>query len=116
VTAWTALLGLTRTVFTGPSFAVFGDLLAGWLLAPGRRTITAMVAVADPTGRRAHDVYHRFVRDGAWSMRRLWRALATHAIVTFCPTGVVALDIDDTLFHKAGRKVDCAAFRIGCKL
>jgi hypothetical protein len=39
-------------------------------------------------------------------MRRLWRALATHAVATFCPTGVVALDIDDTLFHRAGRKVD----------
>jgi hypothetical protein len=26
-----------------------------------------MIAVADPGGRRAHDAYHRFVRDGAWS-------------------------------------------------
>jgi hypothetical protein len=108
VSGFTALLGLVRTAFTAPSFALFTDLVAGWVCAPGRRTITAMLTVADPAGRRAHDAYHRFVRDGAWSMRRLWRALATHAVAAFCPTGVVGLDIDDTLFHKTGRQVDGA--------
>ena len=60
--------GDTRMVFRAPSFALFADLLVGWVCAPGRRTITAMIAVADPAGRRAHDAYHRFVRDGAWAM------------------------------------------------
>jgi len=103
-----ALVELTRAVFSAPSFAIFKDLLGGWVLAPGRRTITAMISVADPTARRAHDAYHRFVRDGAWAMSGLWRVLATHAIAALAPTGVVGLDCDDTLFHKAGRKVDGA--------
>ena len=47
-----ALLELTRTVFRAPSFAIFEDLLRGWVLAPGRRTITAIISVADPAGRR----------------------------------------------------------------
>jgi len=67
VTAWTALLQSTRTVFGAPSFAIFTQLLTGWVCAPGRRTITAVIAVADPGGTRAHDAYHRFVRDGAWA-------------------------------------------------
>ena len=75
------------------------------LRAPGRRTITAMITVGDPAGRRAHDAYHRFVRDGAWSMSRLWRILACHLITTFCPTGVLELACDDTLFHHGGPKV-----------
>ena len=108
MTGWAALLGLTRAVFTAPSFAIFTDLLTGWVLAPGRRTVTAMIAVADPAGRRAHDAYHRFLRDGAWSMSGLWRVLATLAITAFCPAGVVSLDLDDTLFHKSGRRVDGA--------
>lgn len=99
------MLEPARQVFRAPSYAVFTDLLTGWLLAPGRRTITAMIAVADPTGRRAHDAYHRFLRDGGWSMRRLWRVLAVHAVGAFAPTGVVSLDCDDTLFHKTGRQV-----------
>jgi hypothetical protein len=64
-----------------------------------------MIAVADPGGRRAHDAYHRLVRDGAWSMSRLWRVLAVHAVAAFTPAGPVALDCDDTLFHKSGPRV-----------
>ena len=102
---WTALLTAARPLFRAPSFALFTDLLTGWVLAPGRRTITAMIAVADPACGRAHDAYHRFVRDGAWSMSGLWRLLAIHAVATFAPSGVVSLDCDDTLFHKSGRRV-----------
>ena len=41
-----ALLGLVRAGFTAPSFAIFTDLMTGWVCAPGRRTITAMITVA----------------------------------------------------------------------
>ena len=99
------LLGLTAAAFTAPGFAIFADVVRGWVLAPGRRTVTAMIAVADPEGRRAHDAYHRFFRDGAWVMAHLWRALAVHAVSCFAPSGVVSLDCDDTLYHKAGPKV-----------
>ncbi|HEU4526271.1 MAG TPA: transposase [Gemmatimonadales bacterium] len=108
MSAWAALLDRTRRCFRAPSFALFTDLLTGWVCAPGRRTITAMIAVADPAGHRAHDAYHRFVRDGAWAMSALWRVLAVYAIGRFAPTGVVSLDVDDTLFHKAGRRVNGA--------
>ena len=64
------------------ALSVFTDLLAGWVLTPGRRTITRMLSVADPQGRRAHDAYHRFVRVGRWSMTALWRVLAVHAVAT----------------------------------
>lgn len=102
---WTALLTSARPLFRAPSFAIFTDLLTGWVLAPGRRTVTAMITLADPAAGRAHDAYHRFFRDGAWSMSGLWRLLATHAVDRFAPTGVVSLDCDDTLFHKSGPNV-----------
>ena len=70
MTTFVALLELARAGFTTPSFAIFTDLLTGWVLAPGRRTITDLIAVGGPGRRRAHDAYHRFVRDGAWSMNR----------------------------------------------
>lgn len=108
MTAFRALLDRTQPVFRAPSFAIFTDLLSGWILAPGRRTVTAMIAVADPTNRRAHDAYHRFVRDGRWSMPGLWQILAVHAVAAFCPTGAVSVDLDDTLFHKTGREIEGA--------
>ena len=40
-----------RTDMRGPGLlTLFTDLLTGWVCAPGRRTITAMIAVADPAG------------------------------------------------------------------
>jgi len=99
---------VVAAVFTAPSYAIFTDLATGWVCAPGRRTITAMIAVADPAGRRAHDAYHRFVRDGAWSMHRLWQALTGHLVARFAPTGVVELACDDTLLHHQGRNVEGA--------
>ena len=108
MSSFAALLELTRAVFSAPSFAIFADLVQGWALAPNRRTVTAMISVADPTGRRANDAYHRFLRDGAWSMGQLWRVLATYAINRFVPTGVVPLDCDDTLYKKSGPKVNGA--------
>lgn len=108
VAGWTGLLGLTTAVFTAPGFAVFTDLLTGWVLTPGRRTITRMLTVADPQGRRAHDAYHRFIRAGRWDMAVLWRVLAVHAIDRFYPDGVVIIDADDTVYHKTGRKINGA--------
>jgi len=43
VNTWTALLSNTRTVFGAPSFALFTQLLTGWVCAPGRRTITGVI-------------------------------------------------------------------------
>jgi hypothetical protein len=106
--AWGELIGLARGGFTRPGFEVFETLLAGWVLAPGRRTLTAMIAAADPAGRRAHDAYHRFVRAGRWSTTALWRALVVVVVERLCPTGPVPLDLDDTLYKKTGRMVDGA--------
>ncbi|MGH8886910.1 MAG: hypothetical protein ACRDYX_17425, partial [Egibacteraceae bacterium] len=61
---WATLLTGAQAVFTAPSFAIFADLVTGWALCPGRRTITRVIGVVDPDHRRAHDACHRFVRTG----------------------------------------------------
>ena len=106
--SWTDLLEQARPLFGAPSFLLFTDLFTGWVCVPGRRTITAMIAVADPAGRRARDAYHRFFRDDTWKMSGLWKVLAIHVVARHAPTGVIELLCDDTLFHKSGRKVNGA--------
>jgi DDE superfamily endonuclease len=108
VSGFAALLDACRGCFSAPSFAIFVELISGWVMTPGRRTITAIVSIADPRGRRAHDAYHRFVRDGAWAMAQLWRVLAVHVVARFACDGTIALDCDDTLFHKSGRRINGA--------
>lgn len=102
---FTTLLTRTCSVFRAPSYTIFTELVTGWALAPGRRTITGMLAVA---GSRAHDAYHRLLRDGAWAMSGLWRILAVGAVAQLAATGVISVDINDTLFHKTGRRIDGA--------
>ncbi len=98
MSGWTALLGVTATVFTAPSFAIFSDLMTGWVLG-------CSPSPTRTAGGRAHDAYHRFVRAGVWVTGRLWRVLAVHAAGLCCPDGVLELLVDDTLAHKSGRKV-----------
>lgn len=107
---WISLLSVSGPVFTSPSFALFINIATAWALCPGRRTITRIYLLAEPTRERAHDAYHRFFREGAWDMERLWEALARFLVSRFYPQGAVFLDIDDTLFHKSGRKVEGAAW------
>jgi len=57
----------------------------------------------------AHDAFHRLVREGAWRLSNLWMCLALGLVRTFYDgEAVVPLDLDDTLFHKSGRKVEGA--------
>lgn len=46
--AWSQLLLLAAHPFTRPSLAIFTDLLTGWVLTPGRRTVTRIITVIDP--------------------------------------------------------------------
>jgi hypothetical protein len=107
--AFTLLLSVAAPAFTQPSFGIFSDLVAAWVCCPSRHTITGLIGVADPEGRRAHDAYHRFFRAGAWRPELAWKAIATAAVrALYAGAKVLCLDVDDTLFHKSGRKVEGA--------
>ena len=105
ITAWNALVNLFFGEFTRPTAAVFARLLAGWVVCTGRRTVTGLLRGADPHGRRAHDAYHRFFPDASWSMESLWQRLTVLLVRRLCPTGRIAVDLDDTVFRHTGRKI-----------
>jgi hypothetical protein len=84
--------------------------MLGWVLCPGRKTITGIYRMADPARERAHDAYHRFVRCGAWSVDVLWQTLAQAMVASLVPEGEIKIDLDDTLLHKSGQRVDGAGW------
>lgn len=109
VDVWDALVAACAPAFTQPSFALFRDLISAWVLCPGRHTVTHMIRMLGPSSRREHDAYHRFLRAGAWSMAALWRLLAQALAAGLLGVPeALSLDVDDTLFHKTGRKVESA--------
>ena len=107
---WLLLLATFQYMFTGPSYEIFIQLATAWTLCPGRRVITRIYQIAEPLGHRAHDAYHRFFSDGAWNLAMLWKLLAKLSIDRLCRAGAIELSLDDTAFHKSGRKVDGAGW------
>ena len=102
------VVGRHRYRVYAPGIALFHELLCGWVLCPGRRTITGIICIADPEFRHAHDAYHRLLRVGRWSMALLWHILAGQLLAALAPEGTLPLGVDDTLFHKSGRRINGA--------
>lgn len=98
------MVAVAATTFTRPGFAIFQQLLGGWVLCPGRHTITHMIRTMG-TDARPHDAYQRLIQRGSWSLTTLWAALTRQVVTWFCPQGRIVLVLDDTLLHKSGRHV-----------
>jgi len=107
---WTELVQQFFPLFTAPGAEIFSRLMIGWILCTTRRTVTGILPFADPWAKRAHDAYHRFLPDARWSMAELWKLLAKILIQAFCRNGIITLALDDTLFHRSGRKVNGAGW------
>jgi hypothetical protein len=110
ISAWDKIIQQFFPVFTAPLAQIFLNLVTGWVLCTAKHTVTGILPFADPEAARAHDAYHRFFPDAAWAMSELWRLLTVVLVRIFYPTGTIPTDVDDTLFHRSGRKVNGAGW------
>jgi hypothetical protein len=106
---WQNIINYFFPVFTVPTANIFASLVCGWVLCTGRRTVTGMIRFAELFTPRPHDAYHRFFSKARWSMTQLWRLLLILLVKLFYPNGQIPLDLDDTLFHRPGKKVNGAS-------
>jgi len=108
--AWDAIILSFSTVFTQPTSQIFINLITGWILCTCRRTITGIMPFAEPRSKRPHDAYHRMFPKSRWQPSGLWKLLSQLLIGMFYPSGTVWMDMDDTIFHRTGRKVNGAGW------
>src|SRR5690348_16498533 len=80
-------------------------LVAGTLLAPGRRTVTAALRIMGLDQAPGFAVYHRVLSMGGWSSRAVAHRLLRLLVAAFVPTGPVVVGIDDTLERRWGAKI-----------
>jgi DDE superfamily endonuclease len=80
-------------------------LLAGAILAPGRRTVgSALRAVGLDREKRFHR-YHRVLSRASWSSREAARVLLGLLVKTFVSEGPLVLGVDETLERRRGKKI-----------
>ncbi|MGD0613036.1 MAG: transposase [Anaerolineales bacterium] len=80
-------------------------LLLGAILAPGQRTVTAVLRVMGLSLERHFENYHRVLSRAVWSSRELSRRLLGLLIEVFATRGPVVLAMDDTIERRRGAKI-----------
>jgi len=91
--------------FTQPTFQRIVLLLAGGILATGRRTVAAVYHVMRPLTRGHVSTYHRVFSRAVWSLWPLGKVLAT-AVLRFIPADEpVLVPMDDTTAQHRGKHV-----------
>src|SRR5262249_15097173 len=80
-------------------------LVVGALLAPGKRTVTAVLRVMGLSQERQFQKYHRVLNRAQWSSLAIARVLLGMVVRTFVPAGPIVIGIDDTLERRRGEKI-----------
>ena len=80
-------------------------LMVGALLAPGQRTVTAVLRVMGLSHERHFQNYHRVLNRARWSGLATARILLGMVVRTFVPTGAVVIGLDDTLERRRGQQI-----------
>jgi len=82
-------------------------LLAGAILAPGKRTVASALRVVGLEQERRFCRYHRVLSRAVWSSREVSGVLLGLLVEAFVPEGPLVLGIDETLERRRGKKI-CA--------
>jgi hypothetical protein len=80
-------------------------LVAGVVLAPGRRTVTAALRVMGLDQEAGFAVYHRVLSLGRWSSRAVAHRLLPLLVAALVPAGPVVIGLDDTIERRWGAKI-----------
>ena len=94
-----------EALFTGPTWRNLLVLLAGAILAPGRRTVTSALSVLGLRAVTGFTNFHRVLNRNRWSSRAAAKRLLHLLLGTFVPDGPVIIGIDETIERRWGAKI-----------
>ena len=80
-------------------------LLAGAVLAPGRRTVAAALRVMGLAHDRGFGRYHRVLNRARWSGLAVGRVLLALLVAAFVPEGPLVVGVDETLERRRGKRI-----------
>ncbi len=80
-------------------------LVLGAILAPGKRTVSAVLRIMGLSQEKHFQNYHRVLNRAVWSGLEISRILLTLLITTFGMFGDLVMGIDDTIERRRGEKI-----------
>ncbi len=90
------------SAFTAPTLRGVLVLIAGAILAPGRRTVTSALSILGLREISTFTTFHRVLNRNRWVPRDLACRLLHQLITSFVPEGPVAMAIDETIERRWG--------------
>jgi hypothetical protein len=80
-------------------------LLAGAILAPGKRTVSSALTAMGLDQQKQFHRYHRVLSRAKWSGTEASRVLLGLLVEIFVPDGALVVGIDETLERRRGKKI-----------
>ena len=102
---FTSVIGVFAPVFSRPVWQHVKVLMTGADLAPGKRTVTAILQIMGRSAAPDFQTYHRVLNRAVWSPLKASRLLLRLLVAVFIPRGVVVLGLDDTIERRRGEQI-----------
>jgi hypothetical protein len=103
--AFTSAIGVFAPVFSRPVWQHVKVLMAGAVLAPGKRTVTAILQIMGHSAAADFQTYHRVLNRAVWSPLKASQLLLRLLVAVFIPRGVVVCGLDDTIERRRGEQI-----------
>jgi DDE superfamily endonuclease len=104
-TAVMTVIGAFAPLFSRRIFAYVKLLLVGAILAPGQRTVTAVLRVMGKSAEAHYQNYYRVLNRAHWSSLEASRRLLGLLLDAFVPEGPVIMGIDETIERRRGERI-----------
>jgi DDE superfamily endonuclease len=99
------VIGAFAPRFSKRVFEHATPLLVGGILAPGRRTVAAVLRIMGKSQDDHFQTYHRVLNRPRWSPINASRVLLGLLLNAFAPEGPVVIGIDETIERRRGAKI-----------
>jgi len=103
--AFSSVIGVFAPVFSRPVWQHVKVLLTGAVLAPGKRTVTAILRIMGRSAEPDYQTYHRVLNRAVWSPLTASRLLLRLLVAVFVPRGIVLFGLDDTIERRRGEHI-----------
>ena len=103
--AFSSAIGVFAPVFSRPVWQHVKVLMTGAVLAPGQRTVTAILRIMGLSAAPNFQTYHRVLNRAVWSPLTASRLLLRLLVAVFIPRGIVVFGLDDTIERRRGDQI-----------